>query len=354
MKPLYSIIVPIYNSELYLEKLIKSILEQSFKEFELILVNDGSTDNSLDICNKYGQFDSRIRIESIKNSGVAEARNYGINLAKGTYILFVDSDDWIEKDSLLEYSYLLDNDALVIFGFNSIYEFDEKQIIFPLKPQRTNLTKNEFYNIFPDLLKRNLIATPWNKVYKLSIIKGNNISFPNVANEDIYFNMDYLNAVNKIKIADKNLYNWNRGRIDSETSRVLDHSIVWDAKKSLFYKILSSIEDWDITESGYQQIYSYYTERMILIAQIMVSKNTKFNVKIRDLNLLLNDSLSVESLDCGKSDSKIMNLALFPFKIRRAYIVYIEIKILSFLQETFDKEFIKIKSRLVNRMSEAE
>ena len=95
MKPRISIIVPVYNVENYLVKCIESILNQSFKNFELILVNDGSNDNSLNICKKYIEIDNRIKLISQINKGLSAARNTGLRYAKGNYICFIDSDDFV-------------------------------------------------------------------------------------------------------------------------------------------------------------------------------------------------------------------------------------------------------------------
>ena len=95
-----SIIVPVYNVEKYLNRCLDSIINQSFINFELILINDGSTDKSGKICDKYAQIDKRVRVIHKKNEGVSLTRNLGINIAKGDYITFIDSDDWIEQDFL--------------------------------------------------------------------------------------------------------------------------------------------------------------------------------------------------------------------------------------------------------------
>ena len=101
MKPKISIIVPVYNVESYLVRCIDSILNQSFKNFELILVNDGSTDDSLIICKKYLNVDKRIKLVSQVNKGLSAARNTGLRHTSGKYICFIDSDDFVEKDYLL-------------------------------------------------------------------------------------------------------------------------------------------------------------------------------------------------------------------------------------------------------------
>ncbi len=97
MEALISIIIPVYNVEKYLEECIESCINQTYRNIEIILINDGSTDNSLEICQKYANIDNRIIVKSISNSGVAHARNVGIGVSKGDYITFIDSDDFVDK-----------------------------------------------------------------------------------------------------------------------------------------------------------------------------------------------------------------------------------------------------------------
>lgn len=114
-----SVIVPVYNAEKYLERCLQSILEQSYKEFEVVLINDGSTDNSIRIAKEFAHRDQRIKIIEQKNAGPAKARNRGIEAASGEYIAFVDADDWVHMDMLMEFHNAAVNaDAdLVICGF---------------------------------------------------------------------------------------------------------------------------------------------------------------------------------------------------------------------------------------------
>ena len=100
MDKMISVIIPIYNMEKYLDRCINSITEQSYKNIEILLINDGSTDNSLKICKKFQKEDERIKFFSMNHQGVSIARNLGIEKAKGKYIMFIDSDDWIEKDTI--------------------------------------------------------------------------------------------------------------------------------------------------------------------------------------------------------------------------------------------------------------
>ena len=119
--PAISIIIPVYNAENYLRRCIDSVLSQSFTDFELILVDDGSKDKSPQICDEYASQDTRVRVIHKANGGVSAARNDGLDIAKGEYITFIDSDDWVERDYLSTLSNYRDYD-IVFFSHRLIYE----------------------------------------------------------------------------------------------------------------------------------------------------------------------------------------------------------------------------------------
>lgn len=189
MKPKITIIVPVYNVENYLARCIDSILNQSFKNFELVLVNDGSTDKSLDICKKYLNGDKRIKLISQVNKGLSAARNTGLRHANGKYICFIDSDDFVEKDYLLlllnnieKYNsdismcefYLTDSKGKQY----SVEEFNEPKGISILSG------KEIFSYFYRDNYVANVVA--WNKIYKKNLF--NNVKYT----EGRYFEDEFI------------------------------------------------------------------------------------------------------------------------------------------------------------------
>ncbi len=187
MQPKISVIVPVYKAEKYLHRCVDSILAQKFTDFELILVNDGSPDNSGAICDEYAQKDSRVRVFHKENGGVALARNLGLDNAKGEWITFIDADDYIE-DGFLYIPDSAQDDLLiqnykVIEGENYDVKF-ENSIIPPTQIQ-------EFINQNIDKL---WLRTPWSKFFKREIIYKNKIKFTEGVKigEDTIFVLDYL------------------------------------------------------------------------------------------------------------------------------------------------------------------
>lgn len=209
-----SIIVPIYNAEEHLKNCIESIINQSYKNIEIILIDDGSIDNSGKICDDYCKKDHRIRVIHQKNMGVSSSRNNAINLSVGKYITFVDSDDIIDSQYI---ELLLNKVQKNTLSIGKI-SFFEKQII------NDNSDNSDFELLksdFIELSKLNLLNSPCCKLYESNIIKKNKILFDSNLSlgEDLLFNLEYLDYINKICIVDKNLYFYRRTNGDSLSSR---------------------------------------------------------------------------------------------------------------------------------------
>lgn len=186
-----SIIVPIYNAEKYLNKCIESLINQTKKELEFILINDGSTDNSEEIIKSYK--DKRIKYFKNENQGIGKTRNLGIEKATGKYIMFVDSDDYIDKNMaklMFDKAFSNSLDMVVCDYYKVINNENIEEKLPSFKP--TTL-KNS-----PDLLC-GINLSPWNKIYKTSLIKDNNIKFvENLKYEDAPFVIEALDKANKV------------------------------------------------------------------------------------------------------------------------------------------------------------
>lgn len=174
-KPLISIIVPIFNSKLYLDKCINSIISQSYKNLEIILINDGSTDSSFEICKKHAELDKRIKIINKKNGGAAQARNIAINKSKGEYLAFVDSDDYVHVnfiETLFENAKSKNAD---ISACNYYCDYNDGRIVN--RPNKPN--KKDFDNLqaVRDLLLENstLETILCNKLFKRKLFMDNNL-----------------------------------------------------------------------------------------------------------------------------------------------------------------------------------
>jgi glycosyltransferase involved in cell wall biosynthesis len=201
-----SVIVPVYNMENYLTKCIDSIAAQTHRDLEIILIDDGSTDNSSKICDDYAAKDERIKVIHKQNGGVASARNTGLKACTGEYIAFVDSDDWIEPTM---YSELLN----VCLKHNCDYAGCSCQIRGGTSGQIKFLTANEYFAAY---LNGDMFLTVWSRICKREVCIG--VEFPEnvIVGEDGFVALPTLVNAKKIAFMEKSLYNQNQ-RKDSLT-----------------------------------------------------------------------------------------------------------------------------------------
>ena len=212
-----SIIIPVYNAEKCLGYCLNSIASQTYRNLEIILVNDGSTDDSLKICNNYAFLDSRIRVIDIPNAGVSNARNVGLKAATGEYIEFADADDVLNPkmvETLVDKMDTYQSD-LVICGFEmvSLNSNQQPQDIIHFNSaslgEECVYTQQLFFEKLSCILWRtSLLECPWNKMFRKDIIRNYNLQFPidKSLGEDFCFNIDYFAYVNKAVILSDELY----------------------------------------------------------------------------------------------------------------------------------------------------
>lgn len=213
-----SIVVPVFNAANYLHNCIDSILSQDYQDYELILVDDGSIDQSLQICNEYAKNNDNIKVVHIENSGVSIARNTGIKKASGTWITFIDCDDQIEKDYLSSF-HLSNNSAdLYVQG----YKIFEKNNYISERNVPTTQTVDKF-DAFIELEIANIINSPVCKLFKSDIIRNNNIIFDSNLSygEDHIFCLEYLNCCSQISISSHTGYHYIHQNIESLTNKII-------------------------------------------------------------------------------------------------------------------------------------
>lgn len=213
MQPDISIIIPVYNSENYLNMAIDSILNQTIKNIEVILVDDGSTDGSRKIMEQYKQNDSRIMILNQENQGVSMARNAGIAAANGVYIGFVDSDDWIEKDmyeTMVNEGVNSDCDVIICDFYSKLYN-GETLKNYDKSKGSTLLDRPSILNeICSELLIEGFFTSACDKIYKRSMILENNINFISGVKlrEDFFFNVEIFNSAQRAAYIPRILYHY--------------------------------------------------------------------------------------------------------------------------------------------------
>ena len=323
-----SIIVPIYNSEKYLDKCISSIQNQTINEIEIILVNDGSTDNSKDICNYYSCIDKRIKVINIKNKGVSNARNTGIRNATGKYIMFVDSDDYVDPNWCEEMlKETQDNkDNFIVCGYKILNRREKnKKIQYNLLDENkevTRLYKNDFFLLYI----QNLLNSPCNKIFESKIIKENNILYDiNLSlGEDLLFNLQYLQYVSgDIRVINKCTYNYIW-----EEKISLDNKYypkLFEIYKGVYHKLYKSLIENDSNMEKYEPIYwKRYFFMMEKVLLNTFSKENKDSIlkKLKTNNYILNQKDFKTSLNY-LDNNDIKKIYLLSLKSGNYTVVYL-------------------------------
>ena len=271
-----SVIIPVFNGEKTINKTLASIIYQKVKPLEVIIINDGSTDNTENICRRYEQEYSYIKLISLKhNKGVSNARNRGISLANGKYIHFVDSDDTLTEDMYLKVNeYLKQNNVDVLSTGANIVCKNEFNILESRNINTNRLCTNkkeiaQYLKEFSNDDKERVLNVIWNKIYSIEIIKENNIRFDENIDlgEDFLFNCDYFKEITSLLEVKECLYNYYKNQSNNLTTKfrtdiLKRRKIIYEAWSNLYknYNIYDEekINSFSIYE-GKMMYFSLYT-----------------------------------------------------------------------------------------------
>lgn len=305
---LVSVIMPIYGVENYLRKSIDSIIGQTYHNLQIILVDDGSNDSCPEICDEYALKDKRVTVIHKKNGGQAEARNFGLEVAKGDYIYFIDSDDFAEKNAIEYLMNIARNtnadvviaDIVVINENENVINYDSRQYMFD---DLCSFSSREAAAAFADL-----DWGPWNKLYAREIFR--NIRFPvGRIHEDEAIMFKIFNNIKKCVYTKKQLYNYIKRKGSTTTNlysiKKMDWFLVWEDNYKYINKYFPEIKDKVLKKVVITAIYNfdniiktgldnYVDERNRIIfffatnkKEIIFSRMIRINYKIRCLLSLI-------------------------------------------------------------------
>lgn len=257
--PKISVVVPVYNAEKNLERCINSIYAQTFTDYEIILVNDGSKDNSLAVCNEYAKKDSRITVIDKENGGAGSARNMGIEEAKGEYLAFPDSDDWFEPEMYETlYNLAKKGDYDIVFSGVNYYKQDSGKPVYSrtqncdviLCDTKEDLRKNVM-TFFPT---STIFDVPWNKLYKRSVAIENNVRYSDTKRcQDAMFNIDFYNASQSAVSTDKAFYNYIENTVETVQRKFPKNYI--NTNIMYYTHLISILKDWGMYEGDIKLHY---------------------------------------------------------------------------------------------------
>ena len=305
-QPQVSIIVPVYNVENYIERCLNSLVNQTFKDIEIITINDGSTDKSLELINKYVKEDIRVSVIDLGDEGVSYCRNLGVEKANGKYIMFVDSDDWIDFN-MVEVMYKKaeeNNIDLVMCSYIREFKDHSKEKIFNLPEEiiyKEDKVKNELLRKLVGPVKEELsnpemldaLGTVWGKLYRADILKENKLKFVDLneigSAEDTLFNIFTFNYLSKVMFLNKHMYHYWRDNPKSVTSQ---YNPKLKEQRKVFFKYISDF----IKENNFEQVFEEALNNRICtsvlgLGLIECSKNNKISRinKIKNIKIIINE-----------------------------------------------------------------
>ncbi|MFR6245818.1 MAG: glycosyltransferase family 2 protein [Romboutsia timonensis] len=278
---LVSIIIPIYNSEKYLKKCIDSILEQKYNNLEIILINDGSTDNSGKICDRLAIEDKRIKVIHKLNEGVSIARNKGLEMAKGEYIFFIDSDDYIDENIIKDMiSYSRDYDIVKVS-----YKFIENGKITKVVSNNLSYKKDEYIKA---IISSNIGGHSWGYLLKRSTLEGIYFDKNTSCMEDTVFIISCILKSKSIKCINSSYYNYriNENGITCSSDRIFKNI------NDYMYSVDKIKEIIDNSDIKYNCNYDILRKKVILIEAEVSKIKKKEEIKILFKNKMIKDELN--------------------------------------------------------------
>lgn len=326
--PEVSIIVPVYNTEKYLNRCLDSLINQSFSNIEIICINDGSIDGSLKILKQFEKKDNRIKVINQINSGVSSCRNKGIDVSNGNYIVFVDSDDWIDKYMIDEmYRKAINNNSdIVMCSYMREFTNRSKEKVFNLPDEviyenkyiRTELHRKLFGPTDDELINPeglDSLGTVWGKLYKSEIIKDNQIEFLDLkligSNEDSFFNINVFKYTAKIIFINKPFYHYWRDNLESLTSKYNPRlSEQWNILYKYMYNF---IDENNYDSTFYNALQNRICMNVLGLGLNECSSANKSSIieKISNIKKILNDNLIKEAYKNFKTDKFPLHWRIF-------------------------------------------
>ncbi|MCL2566911.1 MAG: glycosyltransferase [Alphaproteobacteria bacterium] len=304
-----SCIIPLYNAENYIKRCLDSVLKQSISDFEVIIIDDGSKDNSLSIVEQYTVADNRIKLIQQSNQGVSIARNNGIREALGEYIFFLDADDDIMQDAFKD-SYkkaVADSADILVFNYSKVYKNK-----YSLKKKKLKDSK-----IYSSVKEKKIVlssgVTPWSKIYRREFLLQHNILFfPKIYYEDIPFFWKSVILANKMSFLNKSIYNYY------QNSHSIMNSNLTNKKIDDIIKSMLLVRDYLFEYNMYHSYKAMYEIKIIKTFIEFFSNSTKNKKVFR----MMSQNLNFIDIKVYKKDLSFFKYLKYKYFLSGRYFIY--------------------------------
>lgn len=346
--PAISIVMPVYNTKEFVGKAIESILNQTFKDYEFLIIDNGSTDGSGEVIDRYATMDSRIQVlRNKENVFIAEARNKALAQVKGEYLYLIDSDDWVLPDMLeVMYTRAKNYEAqYVVAGYYMDYYEGGKELSYAVCPDDANYTQEEFRKNAVNYLTRTILTVPWNKLYLISYLREHNIKFRNTKLEDHHFNMDILMDVDRVCMVSKPFYHYYRSRQGTD-SQLVYNKYLNQKKREHFAHTMEVYKHWGISdEITMGKLADYHLGRLIqCISETVGNKSLTKEEKDRELKQIIEDDYTRFAVEHQSGNSKKIQLLSIPIKKKNVSMCYCVGKTVNWFRASFPALFSTMRA----------
>ncbi len=344
-----SVIMPVYGVEKYVARAIESIQNQTFTDFEFLIVDDGTPDNSGVICDQYAAQDPRLTVIHKENGGAPSARNAAMDIATGKYYYFMDSDDWAEPTMLEDMVRLAENTnaQLVVTGFHIDTYYSDTEFV----TQTQSIEKQVFTNraAFREnahrLFDKNLLYTPWNKLYSGDYLRDNNLRFSDTFWDDFPFNLSVIRDIERVTVSDKAYYHFIRARAESETAKYRPDMYEKREEEHAWMEELYNY--WNVHHAEAKEFVARrYLERIIGCIENITNPACTLTTaeKRAEIRRILGDKKVRKALKEMKPHSLYMKIMLIPLRLNSTTLTYLEGACISAVRGKNVKMFAKLKA----------
>ncbi len=348
-QPPISIIIPCYNVEKWVRRAWESLNAQTFTNFDVWFVDDGSPDGTGAICDELATTDTRIHVIHQQNAGAAQARNNAMALAQGTYFYFMDADDWCEPGMLKDlYTFCEANNlevAVTGFYIDTYYKEDKFYRELRTAPDIVYATQADFRAAAPELFDAQLLYAPWNKLYRRDYLMDNHIIFPDTFWDDLPFNLAVFRDAERVGCMNRRYYHFLRAREESENTKYRANMYEKREEEDGWMRELFSY--WGIrTRESSEFLARRYAERLIGCIENITNKNCTLtrDEKRAEVQRMISTPHARIALGEAQPKSFYMRLLLKPLKSQNVTIAMLQSRFISWVKRNNTHTFAKLKA----------
>ena len=350
--PKVSVIIPAYNVEDFVRRCIESVLRQTLEDFELLVVDDGSTDRTGTLLDGMAEHDIRIQVFHKENGGAPAARNFALDRARGTFVCFMDADDWAEAHMLQDMVALMENNGLELgiagFHIDTYWDGGERfQNEVKSRPSKVYPTQEAFRADAWQLFDQNLLYTPWNKLFLRERIEELNLRFQPTFWDDFPFVLDFIRDVERVGVTEEAYYHFTRARGESETARWRDG--MYEKREEEHGWMLDLYEHWGLADDpdSREMVERRYVERLVGCIENVCDPACELpaSEKKQLIKGMICSERAQKAMAVAQPRSRMMKVMLVPIRMQSAGLAYAEGKFISFVKHNNTQLFATLKSR---------